>query len=363
MTKKKIFYELQDSINASDVKKIKALLDTGVKLNKEMSGRLLGAVAETNSVKIFELLSNAGFKFESQKDAVNSMINACRSKRIEMVKCLINHRVPVDKRCIYYRSSNRALMTSAESGDVQLVDLILSHQPNINAQDENGETALMLAVAKNHISVVKKLISSKAKINVKDFSGETALIIAARKKQIEILEILIANGANPNIANQRGDTPLMFAIKQPEIIKLLINKKTNLELEDIYGQSVLYLAAHNGYFESVKLLLNAGALPQPLVGRSKYNKLPLVGASGQGHLDIVKLLIKHGADINKQENSGDTALIAATKEKKLEIVEYLLSKGADPSIKMLYQGSALDLAIKNKTPEIAELLAKHAAQL
>ena len=94
--------------------------------------------------------------------------------------------------------------------------------------------------------------------------------------------------------------------------------------------------------------------------------MPLVAASGQGHADVVKFLIAHGAGVNfhegKSEGIQETALIAAIKQNRIEIVKYLLTVGADVSFKPKYEGNALDLAINKKYPELAEIIARHAAK-
>jgi ankyrin repeat protein len=83
----------------------------------------------------------------------------------------------------------------------------------------------------------------------------------------------------------------------------------------------------NAYYESVEVLLNAGAnvrLTRPWAGT------PLHDAARKGLTDVAKLLVFHGADINSKEDyEGRTPLHVAAENNRLEMVEYLLSNGAD----------------------------------
>ena len=48
---------------------------------------------------------------------------------------------------------------------------------------------------------------------------------------------------------------------------------------------------------------------------------PLMEAASSGHLEIVKLLISHGADVNAQSSSGNTPLMYACASGKLDLVD------------------------------------------
>ena len=81
--------------------------------------------------------------------------------------------------------------------------------------------------------------------------------------------------------------------------------------------------------EIVKLLLNAGA---DIDKQDNHGDTALIYAAIKNNIEIVKLLLNSGADIDKQNNNGDTALIYAAYRNNLEIVEILLDYGADEFI-------------------------------
>ena len=77
-----------------------------------------------------------------------------------------------------------------------------------------------------------------------------------------------------------------------------------------------------------------------------------------GHLDIAKLLVKSGADVNAISENGSTALIVAAKGGHIDVVKLLLANRADPNKAVESGETAFDIALKNQNTDIAELLRK-----
>jgi len=88
----------------------------------------------------------------------------------------------------------------------------------------------------------------------------------------------------------------------------------------------------------------------------------IVAAAWEGLADLVQGLIDSGADINIQDETGQTALIAASDQGYLGIVELLLKRGADSNIKDKDGDSALDIARLKDHAEIIKLLVAHGAE-
>ena len=76
---------------------------------------------------------------------------------------------------------------------------------------------------------------------------------------------------------------------------------------------------------------------------------PLIYASSWGNLDIVKLLIERGADINQVDKNGNGPLMPAIYFKKLDVVELLIKKGADVNQVNKNGKTPLNYAISNKS--------------
>ena len=76
--------------------------------------------------------------------------------------------------------------------------------------------------------------------------------------------------------------------------------------------------------QTIVTLLEHGANPNTV--EPKENSCLLQCACEKGALEVVDLLIKYKADVNKRDNSGNTSLIVACKNGHLDVVELLLER-------------------------------------
>jgi len=114
------------------------------------------------------------------------------------------------------------------------------------------------------------------------------------------------------------------------------------------GYSPLYLAAKNGRMEVVKFLLRRGADPSFLRFSGLY------GSVEKGDLAIARLLIRHGADVNRSQAKGpDAPLVEAVRRKDMPMIRLLLSEGAKVN-----QSGAISAAIKAGNRKLVEYLLK-----
>ena len=82
-------------------------------------------------------------------------------------------------------------------------------------------------------------------------------------------------------------------------------------------------------------------------------------AAQKGHLDVLKLLIKAGGDVNQLREGGGSPLIVASGEGHVECVKVLLAAGAYALHKSDDGFTALDFAIRYKHPAVMAILRAH----
>ncbi|KAK3921192.1 Ankyrin repeat and SOCS box protein 3 [Frankliniella fusca] len=152
------------------------------------------------------------------------------------------------------------------------------------------------------------------------------LMSAASAGNLPQLRELLDNGKNPNICDHRGWTPLHAAAANNQfscVESLLQNAQVNPHSRTHIGETAAELAViSNASLPVVKLLLENG-------GRTVMRPYMLHVACFNGSLDIVKLLVSSGCDINVHEELNEqTPLHRAVEGDRQDVVQYLLSIGA-----------------------------------
>jgi len=115
----------------------------------------------------------------------------------------------------------------------------------------------------------------------------------------------------------------------------------------------------------VKLILDAGAN----VNAKDYSVgfTPLLWAVNNGFLNLVKLLIEYGADVNYETTNGNTVLIQSIRINNhinsFKITEILLNAGANPNKKNKFNQSSLSWAKHHGYKDKINLLIKYGAKL
>ncbi|KAL6046587.1 ankyrin repeat-containing protein [Balamuthia mandrillaris] len=111
------------------------------------------------------------------------------------------------------------LVEAARYGELDEVKGLLNSPtpPQVNFQDERGNTALMMASANGHHDIVRTLLSAKADPNLSNRTKNTALHWAALNGHLEVLRLLVEEGnAALNVKNDLRRTALDEAVRAPE---------------------------------------------------------------------------------------------------------------------------------------------------
>lgn len=137
-------------------------------------------------------------------------------------------------------------------------------------------------------------------------------------------------------------------------VKEAISVGADIDARNKYGHTALMLSSIGNGLEIAKLLIASGA--DLNIKNSISGETALILAALSNELEVVKLLIGSGADINIQDNKGYTALIDAALFNRLEITKLLIDAGADLNMQNKNGLNALTLAEKFGHEEIVKLL-------
>ena len=232
----------------------------------------------------------------------------------------------------------------SEKESIACVDKILGLQPELlNKKDDEGYTPLHLAVIAGNKPVIKYLISRGADVNAVDNERHSALHWAIVCGELDALDLLHDAGANPGLPDNHGALPIHYAVqmcspghntKDKEMVcqlglKKLLSWKVDITVKDKEGRDPLLWAASAGSLFAIKVLISHGA---KVTSEDKDGLTSLHCAASRGHSQCLLSLIKeYKADPNVIDCNGCTALFYAVTLGHVSSVDLLLRAGAQPN--------------------------------
>ncbi|MDI1284771.1 MAG: ankyrin repeat domain-containing protein [Reyranella sp.] len=163
-------------------------------------------------------------------------------------------------------------------------------------------------------------------------NDERALIEATRRNDIEAARRLIAAGTSVNAQDENRDSAFLLAGAEGrlEILKLTLQAGANLRSTNRYGGTALIPACHHGHIDTVRELLRTTIDVNHInrLGWTALLETVILGNGGSTYVEITRLLITGGADVNLGDNQGVTPLAHARQRGYREIASLLETAGA-----------------------------------
>ena len=178
--------------------------------------------------------------------------------------------------------------------------------------------------------------------------------VAVKQDDAPKIRQLLQRGFDPNTIDAKGQTGLYLALQEPsqKVAQVLAEwPKTNVNLLNSAGESVLMIAALKGNEGAVGSLLRRGA------DVNKTGWTPLHYAATSGQLTILTQLLENHAYIDAESPNGSTPLMMAAMYGTPQAVKLLIDAGADPLLKNQQGITAIDFARRANRTESIELLA------
>lgn len=328
-----------------DVEVIKLLVSVGADTNARTWQRVLPIhiAASHSSLEVVKFLIEKGEDVNVQDGGkLTPVHHAADNKDANVIKYLIakggnpNAEGPASLTPLHYAAKNM---------NADVAKHLIKAGANVNAKQvndagvdaNNGTTPLHNAAESGNVKVVKYLIEMGASVNAQKTgrydSGKTPLYEAVAKcESAETVRLLIDNGANVNLGKttaiefDRGKRPIHEAAgnKNIEIIKLLVEKGSQINEKDGIGQTPLHVAVKRNNNNVVKYLVNRGAE----INANQRVRTPLIDAMREGDYEMIKFLIEKGADVNAKSNTDDMPIHIAAEGGRLDVVKLLVEKGA-----------------------------------
>ncbi|CAH0551219.1 unnamed protein product [Brassicogethes aeneus] len=254
-----------------------------------------------------------------------------------------------------------ALHLAALKGHADCLKLLLEWGSNIDIWDNNNKvTPLHCAASIGNVCCLRQLILNGANVNA-GLNNKSPLHYAVQSRAIECVRELLENRAIPNTTQVFSEAPLHIAasLGASDIIKELIIHEAAVNVQcGTEKVTPLHLAAEDGDFECVRLLLEAGA--EVTLCNHKL-QTPLHLAALSQCTETMNILIKHGADVNASDIDGRTPLHSSIVKvsRSCEGVRLLVNSGANVNKKDIFGYTPLHLAALNEFSHCIMILINH----
>jgi ankyrin repeat protein len=425
---------LTDAVKAGNREAVRALLQTPAAASNinlaEADGTtaLHWAVRSDDLAMAQQLLGAKANPNAANRYGVTPLSIAANNANGAMVRLLLD--AGADAKATIHQGET-VLMAAARTGNPEAVRALLERGADPNAREESlGETALMWAAAENHPEAITLLVARGADVDARSSSiawakdrfglegvltilpkGRwTALMYAGRQGSLEAALALADAGATVNAVDPDGTTAMLVAIINGhyDVAAMLVDKGADVNMADSAGMAALYATvdmntlgevygrparkspSRVSALELMKILLAHGADPnaqlrsntlqrahtpgEPLLGPMTT---PLMRAAKNGDFAAIKLLLDHGADPALAQRNHTTALMFAaglgrgtgtftkdigTERDLLQGVKLLVERGVDVNVFNDNGQTAMHFAAQ-VSDDIVRYLAAHGAKL
>ncbi|XP_069567102.1 protein phosphatase 1 regulatory subunit 12A isoform X4 [Brachyistius frenatus] len=242
-------------------------------------------------------------------------------------------------------------LAACSSGDTEEVLRMLDRGADINYANVDGLTALHQACIDDNADMVTFLVEHGAGINQPDNEGWIPLHAAASCGYLDIAEYLISQGASVGVVNSEGETPLDIA--EEEAMEELLQNEINRQGVDIEAarkeeERIMLRDARQWH--------NSGQIQD--VRHAKSGGTALHVAAAKGYVEVLKLLIQAGYDVNIKDYDGWTPLHAASHWGKEEACRILVEHLCDMDLINKMGQTPFDVADEDVLGYLEELQKK-----
>lgn len=284
--------------------------------------------------------------------SMSALVNSVHQKNYKAVEQLLDSGVPANQ-----KSGLSLLGPAIINRDLETVSLLLSFGADPNARDDQNRTPLFSATEACFFAAAEVLIQYGADPNV--CSGpdrESPLALAFSAGRPQFAQLFLDYGGDPSVRMESGDAAFLKAMNTVvplPLVSRLLTKVPDLNQKSSHGETALFRAISAQRLDIVKMLVEGGAdvnLPGPkhmlwpavhcppileliLDNGATLAKAPgvLELATSMNSLEAVNILLRHGVDINAKKDGIFTPLCTAIRDDHVALVDILLAAGADPN--------------------------------
>lgn len=225
----------------------------------EQNLALFAGVVKWGSEELIQSFIAAGAPTLATSNKGDSPLeNASARGNLDLVRRMLGNQAHVSMRVLFH-----SLRAAAQSGNVDLMELLISKGADVNGSNSGNDrdTVLIGAVLSCKKEAVEEILRYHPDVNARDFNGNSALArfleSCPSSADIDgIFELLASAGASVNLKNDQGQTPLFAACWNDRAVPLLAQAGADLNARNDNGQTALMNCVRA---EFAKAMIAAGA--------------------------------------------------------------------------------------------------------
>ena len=322
---------LHSAAKDGNPKTILEILNNGTHLNTRSKSNwtALQVAAAHNKLGAVETLLNRGAKIELTKENdLTALHLSAANGHVEIVKFLLRN--GADMRLKTLDNGFHCLHLAAQSGRNSVVELLVQHTDNIMDRGHQGHTALHCAVFGGHAECVCLLARAGASVEAGFGAGdETPLMGAVISDNSAMIWTLLHLGVNVDAVQRDGRTAVHLAayLGKVDAVEILMTRGALLDTMDNHGYNVLRFSLERKHLEVALALLRNRIKVR--TSSTPHSDTALHLAAGKGYLEVAQQLISRSADLHACDADGDTPLQWAVEAGHDKMAKCLLRHGAD----------------------------------
>lgn len=253
---------------------------------------------------------------------------------------------------------------------------------DIHTLNKEGETAIFQVIAANYperqiTAYIQTLLDKGLNINARNKYNETLLSKAVRHDKIQVMTYLLEHGADPTVSKdtspeQAGFTLPMYIVNRAasnttqkiQLLSLLKDKGADFNALNTRGENLLFLAVQNSEpsYDLLTWLLTQGVSAQVINQQEQSllhllvtSTLPFAGnptEQAASRQQLLNQLLQQGLNINARDINGRSALLYALQQQRDEWITPLLNEGINPNLQDNTENSALALATERLSTDV-----------
>ncbi|KAK6491297.1 transient receptor potential cation channel [Huso huso] len=345
-----------------------------------------------NVIQTLLKFSHKDARLVQDKDGCIPLFLSVEAGNIAVCKELVGVMTEAQLRAQKKGSGDAALHVCCRRKDTDLAKLLVEYGACVDFQNEEGQTPLHVAAWEGDESMLKYFYQCKANPNIADKLDRSPLHIAAERGHTNVVEVLTEKFKSNVLGRTKDGSTLMHISSQcghPETALAFLKKGVPLHMPNKSGAVCLHAAAMRGHTAVVKALLLKGAHVdtttkdsysalhiavqhcKPLVvqtllgfgaqvqlkgGKARETPLHIAARVKEGE-KVAEMLLKSGADVNAEQENGETAMHIAARHGSLRMLQALIEEGGDLTCQSKAGENPLHIAVRHcHAPVVEEIL-------